>query len=44
MSSRKPRPKPGHGFLFCNCRDRTGFQFGFPPIRFSLPGFFDLGV
>ena len=36
--------KPGDGFPPWNFRDRTGFQFSFPSIRFSLPSFFDFGV
>ena len=43
-SSRKSCPKTGDGFLPWNCRDQTGFQFGFPSIRFSLPSFLDFGV
>ena len=43
-SSLKSCSKPGDGFLPRNCRDRTGFQFGFPSICFSLPGFLDFGV
>jgi len=45
--SRSPREscsKPGDGFLSWNCRDQTGFQFGFSSIRFSFPSFLDLGV
>ena len=36
--------KPGDGFRPWNFSDRTGFQFSFPSIRFSLPGFLDFGV
>ena len=43
-SSRQFCSQPGDGFLLWTFHDLTGFQFGFPSIRFSLPRFLDLGV